>query len=393
MKLYEFEGKSLLQEVKIPTPIGDVAHNFEEAAIAADRIGYPVVVKSQVLQGGRGKAGAVKFARNQDGLSRCVHGLLGLKIGVEKVDRLLIEKQLSIAREFYLGISFDPQSAMPLLMLSPHGGMDIEAVAQQDPEKLIKKQLDPLARPSLDHMAAMASTIGLSGEMQVRVSDILLKLVGFYFQVEAITAEINPLIIDPQGKGWAADAKVEIDDAALFRSKAVEKLKRNRQIADPLEAEADAAGVSYVRLNNQGNIGLIAGGAGLGMATMDTVYFYGGLPANFLDLGGMATPEKTAAALEVVLKTPGVEGVFINAFGGINNCREMAEGLVKVIEERDPQQVIVVKMRGHSQDEGWSLLEAKNIPIVRHGTTEDGIVLLLEEMKQKGAGTGGHPDR
>lgn len=393
MKLYEFESKSLLQEAKIPTPVGDVVHNFEESAIAAEKIGYPVVVKGQVLQGGRGKAGAVKFAQNEDELSRCVNEMLTVQIGAERVDRLLIEKQLTIAREYYLGISFDPQSAMPLLMLSPHGGMDVEAVTQQDPEKLIKRQLDPLARPRLDHMAAMGATIGLGGEMLGQVSDILLKLVDFYFQFEAITAEINPLIIDPQGMAWAADAKVEIDDAALFRLKTFENLKRNRQIADPLVEKAKAAGVSYVRLNNQGNIGLIAGGAGLGMATMDTVYFYGGLPVNFLDLGGMATPEKTAAALRVVLKTPGVEGVFINAFGGINNCREMAAGIVDVIEELHPWQVIVVKMRGHSQDEGWSLLEAKNVPLVKHGTTEQGIILLLEELKQKGDRTGDHPDR
>ena len=147
--------------------------------------------------------------------------------------------------------------------------------------------------------------------------------------------------------------------------------------------------ISFVRLNNNGNIGLIAGGAGVGMATMDTVYFYGGVPANFLDLGGIATPEKTAAALKIVLKTPGVEGVFLNAFGGINNCREMAEGVVRVIEEINPPQVITVKMRGHSQDEGWSLLESKNIPVVKYGTTDEGIQLLLAEMKKKEAMAGG----
>ncbi len=390
MKLYEYEGKSLLQEMGIPTPDGSVAGNLKEAAIAAETLGYPVVVKGQVLQGGRGKAGAIQFAQNKDALIRSANEIRDMQIGTEKIDRLLIEKQMSIAQEIYLGISFDPQTAMPLLLFSTHGGVDIESVAKQRPYELIKKQLDPLETPTLQHMSAMALQIGLTGKTLVQVSEILLKLINCYFTHEAITAEINPLIIDPQGKAWAADAKVEIDDSALFRVKAVENFKRNKEIGDPLELEADAAGVSYVRLNNKGNIGLIAGGAGVGMATMDTVYFHGGVPANFLDLGGIATPEKTAAALKIVLKTPGVEGIFINAFGGINNCREMAEGIVQVIEELHPAQVITVKMRGHFQDEGWSLLEAKDIPIVKYGTTDEGILLLLDEMKKKGVIPGGH---
>jgi succinyl-CoA synthetase beta subunit len=393
MKLYEYEGKSLIQEMGIPTPDGSVASNLKEAAIAAEALGYPLVVKAQGLQGGRGKAGAIKFARNKDELVGCVNEILGMRLGAETIDRLLIEQQLPIAQEFYLGVSVDPQSAMPLLMISTHGGMDIESVAEQCPHQLIKKQLDPLETPRLHHMLAMVLQTGLSGKTLVRVSEILLKLVNCYFKHEAVTVEINPLIIDHKGKAWAADAKVEIDDSAIFRVKAVENFSRSQESGDPFETEAKAAGVSYVRLNHEGNIGLIAGGAGLGMATMDTVYFYGGIPANFLDLGGMATPEKTAAALNIVLKTPGVEGVFINAFGGINNCREMAKGIVRVVEEINPHQVIAVKMRGHSQDEGWALLEAKNIPVVKHGTTEEGIILLLEKMREKGVKTDGHPDR
>jgi succinyl-CoA synthetase beta subunit len=383
MKLYEYEGKSLLREMGIPTPDGSVAGNLKEATIAAETLGYPVVVKGQVLQGGRGKAGAIQFAQNKEALIRSANEIRDMQIGTEKIDRLLIEKQMSIAQEIYLGISFDPQTAMPLLLISTHGGVDIESVAKQRPHELIKKQLDPLETPTLQHMSAMALQIGLTGKTLVQVSEILLKLINCYFTHEAITAEINPLIIDPQGKAWASDAKVEIDDSALFRLKAVKHFRRKQEIEDPLEVEARAAGVSYVRLNNKGNIGLIAGGAGVGMATMDTVYFYNGVPANFLDLGGIATSEKTAAALKIVLKTPGVEGIFINAFGGINNCREMAQGIVKVIEELHPDQVITVKMRGHSQDEGWSLLEAKDIPIVKYGTTEEGILLLLDEMKKK----------
>ena len=390
MKLYEFEGKTLFREMGIPVPEGSVVGNLEEAALAAEPLGYPLVVKGQVLQGGRGKAGAVQITREKDTLIRIVSEIREMKVGAERIESLLIEKQMSIAQEIYLGISFDPQTAMPLLLISIHGGVDIESIAKKHPDEIIKKQLDPLEKPTLQQVEALARQIGLRDNTLEQVSEIILKLIKFYFSHEAITAEINPLIIDSRGKAWAADAKVEIDDAALFRLKSVEQFRRKQEIGDPLEAEAREAGVSFVRLKENGNIGLIAGGAGVGMATMDTVYFYGGVPANFLDLGGIATPEKTAAALKIVLKTPGVEGVFLNAFGGINNCREMAEGVVRVIEEINPSQVITVKMRGHSQDEGWSLLESKGIPIVKYGTTDDGIQLLLAEMKKKGAMPGGH---
>jgi len=383
MKLYEFEGKILFEKTGIPTPKGYIAVDIVEALKAAERIGYPMVVKSQLLRGGRGKAGGIKFAATPDELTRRVREILGMQIGSEKVDKLLIEEQLKVAREFYLGITFDPQTAMPLMMVSAHGGMDIEAVAKETPDEIFQKQLDPLQTYRLHHMLAMVQKIRLNQAALVKVAEILLKLVNCYFKYDAITAEINPLIIDKKGQVWAADAKMEIDDSALFRQSRIQNFERQESTVNLLELEAQAAGVSYVRLSEEGNIGLIAGGAGVGMATMDTVYHYGGVPANFLDLGGIATPEKTAAALKIVLKTPGVQGVFLNAFGGINNCREMAEGVVRVIEELNPPQTITVKMRGHSQEKGWALLADRDIPVVKYGTTEEGILLLLEEMEKR----------
>jgi len=383
MKLYEFEGKILFEKTGIPTPKGYIAVDIVEALKAAERIGYPMVVKSQLLRGGRGKAGGIKFAATPDELTRRVREILGMQIGSEKVDKLLIEEQLEVAREFYLGITFDPQTAMPLMMVSADGGMDIEAVAKETPDEIFQKQLDPLQTYRLHHMLAMVQKIRLNQAALVKVAEILLKLVNCYFKYDAITAEINPLIIDKKGQVWAADAKMEIDDSALFRQSRIQNFERQESTVNLLELEAQAAGVSYVRLSEEGNIGLIAGGAGVGMATMDTVYHYGGVPANFLDLGGIATPEKTAAALKIVLKTPGVQGVFLNAFGGINNCREMAEGVVRVIEELNPPQTITVKMRGHSQEKGWALLADRDIPVVKYGTTEEGILLLLEEMEKR----------
>ncbi len=384
MKLYEFEGKALFRRMDIPTPRGYVAGTLEETKKAGKELGFPVVVKSQVLGGGRGKAGGIRFAHDEDELIHLSRELLGTRCGDEKVEKLLIEEKLSISRELYMGITLDPQVSLPVLMLSGHGGMEVEELAQRFPRELFRKSLDPMEEQRPYHMMEMVLKTGLQGQEMVQVSTILLNLVKCYVAFEAVTAEINPLIIDSEGEVFAADAKLEIDDSALFRLKEVRSFKRNRKPGNSLEAEAMSAGVSYVRMNG-GNIGLIAGGAGLGMASMDMISAYGGRPANFLDLGGDATPSKTAAALRIVLKTPGVEGVLINAYGGINNCEAMAKGIIQVIEDLNPPQTVVVKMRGHSQEQGWALLEAGNVPIVKFGTTEEAVILLLEKMRKKGS--------
>jgi succinyl-CoA synthetase beta subunit len=356
MKLYEFEGKRLLSQMNIAVPHGEVAATCEAAIDIAARIGYPVVLKSQVLQGGRGKAHGIRFAQDPQELVGAYKALSNLTIGHERVAQILIEEKLTIVRELYSGITVDPKSAKPLLML-----------ALSKPFNLI-----PLVKRS-----------GLDGKPMVQVANLLEKLIRCYFDFEAITAEINPLVIDAAGKLIAADAKFDIDDAALFRQPQIAAFNRSETTENPFEREARAAGVSYVRLENQGFIGIISGGAGLGMATMDAVYHHGGVPSNFLDLGH-ATPEKTAAALRIVLKTPGVQGVFLNAYGGINNCEEMAKGVIAVINSLKPQEAIVVKMRGHSQKEGWALLAQRNIPIIKTGTTADGIELLKHAMQKKG---------
>jgi succinyl-CoA synthetase beta subunit len=384
MKLYEFEGKALFRKMDIPIPKGHVASTVEEAKKAGKELGFPMVVKSQVLGGGRGKAGGIRFAHDEEELIHLSREMLTTRCADEKVDKLLIEERLSIARELYAGITLDPQASLPVLMVSGHGGMDVEELAQRYPQELFRRSLDPTKPMMLHHMMEMSLKMGLKGKEMLRGSHILLNLVTCYVAFEALTAEINPLIIDRAGKAVAADAKVEIDDSALFRQREARDFKRNRKPEDSLEAEAEDAGVSYVRME-EGSIGLIAGGAGLGMASMDMISAHGGEPANFLDLGGNATPKKTAAALRIVLKTPGVEGVLINAYGGINNCEAMAKGIIRVIEELKPLQTVVVKMSGHSQEEGWALLEAGNIPIVKLGTTEEAVILLLEEMRKKGS--------
>jgi succinyl-CoA synthetase beta subunit len=390
MKLYEFEGKILLKESGIPVPRGGVVTTVEEARRVASTIGYPVAIKSQTLGGGRGKSGGIRFAGHEEALTREAGQLFSSGMDGEKIERLLIEEKISVAGEFYAGITLDPQQLQPLLMISPEGGMAIEEGAGQHPDRLFKRPLHPLETPSLAQMTDLAIRTGLQGEQLFRFADILLNLVQAYFRYEAITVEINPLILS-EGRGlFAADAKFELDDSALKRTKVVEMFVRKEEEMGPLEKEAQREGIAYVRMSG-GNIGLISGGAGLGMATMDMISIHGGRPANFLDLGGDATEEKTAAALRIVLKTPGVEGILMNAFGGINNCERMAKGIVRVVDELQPRHAMVVKMRGHSQDEGWALLESRQIPIVKLGTTEEAVLLLIEKMEEKGAGRSGHP--
>lgn len=382
MKLYEFEGKSLFRQMGIPTPAGRIAATVSEARAAAEELTFPLAIKSQVLHGGRGKAGGIKFAETVTELETCVEDLLSAGFSEESVSQVLIEEKLAIACEFYMGIALDPQESLPLLIFSSEGGVDIEKVSREMPTKLAKTYLDPLKRYRLYHMLDIIKRTGIRGGGVLPLAKILLNLVRCYFNCQAIIAEINPVVLDKSGRAIAADSKVEIDDSALSRVAHMGAFKREGDVLDPLEREARSAGVSYVGMGG-GDIGLIAGGAGLGMASMDTITAHGGKPANFLDLGGGATEEKTAAALRIVLKTPGVKGVFINLFGGINNCEKMAKGIVRVVDGQKPNQAIVVKMRGHSQDEGWALLKERNIPLITFGTTEEAVILLNEKMKEK----------
>ena len=388
MKLYEFEGKSLFRKAGIPTPKGDVAANATEARSIADRIGYPVVLKCQVLGGGRGKAGGIQFADTDSELMSIADRLFNMEIAGERVEKLLIEAKIASVKEFYAGITLDPQTLMPLLMISSQGGIDIETTAKTSPDQVFKQMLDPVKTYRLYHMVELTSQMGLSSEESVTVSKILLALIHCYFKFEAITVEINPLILSISGEIFAADSKFEIDDSGIFRVEEVKSFHRSETFDDPLEAEAKAAGLAYVRMPD-GNIGIISGGAGLAMASMDLVSILGGKPANFLDLGGGTTPERAASALKIVLNTPGVEGVFFNVFGGINNCEEMAKGIVRAIDEVNPSQTIIVKMRGYSQEAGWEILESRNVTVNKQGTTEEAIKQMLDAMgKRKGEGSG-----
>lgn len=382
MKLYEFEGKDVFRRMGIATPDGEPVGDASEIGAAAERIGCPVVIKAQLQRGGRGKSGLVRFAQSIEEAEAIARELLGTKVGEETITTLLVEKKLDIHRELYAGITFDYAANGPALLFSCLGGVDIESSAS-DPEGALRKlPLDPYHPPEIHQILNLCKQAGLSGPALRPAAETIRKLVSCYFHHDALTAEINPLVIDGNGRVYAADSKMELDDSAAFRRDPSLRAGDEEEKSDPYEADAMSQGLAYVRLGS-GNIGVIAGGAGLCMASMDMVAAAGGKPANFLDLGGGVSREKTAAALRMVLKTPGVEGVLMNVFGGINNCEVMANGIADVVHADSPRIPIVVKMRGHSQDEGWEILEKIGIPIVKYGTTEEAVSMLMAAVGRR----------
>jgi len=348
----------------------------QESVDAITTVGYPVVVKAQVLSGGRGKAGGVKIAANQAELVEHVERILGLTIQGEKTESVLLSERIEIDRELYAGVTFDPTNGVPVLMFSSSGGMDIEAVAKTAPEKVLKLHLAPTQPVRPFRILDLLRRSDLPSSLLPKVSQVIQKLIAAFYGTDATTAEINPLIVTPDGEVIAIDSKMVIDDSSLARQKMTPRFEGST----PLELQAKAAGLNYVQLN--GNIAVLGSGAGLAMATMDMISHYGASPACFLDTGGGISSEKMAAALRVCLATPGVEGVLVNAFGGINNCEWMGRGIANVIDADQPKVKILVKMRGHSQDEGWKLLEDRNIPVVKLGTTEEAVKQIVGLLKE-----------
>lgn len=402
----EFEGKELFKTWGIPVPAGFIATTPEEAQSAAERIcaangpgSGGVVLKAQVSSGGRGKAGLVRFAETPEQACETATALLNSALYREPVRVLLVEEKLDIEREYYVGITVNGASFRAEAILCGEGGTEIEEVARRDPARLIKLPLEP-RRPVPVHIAIAAmKEMGLREKALVQGADILRRLVDLFFDIEALTVEINPLVM-VRGRSRAvsgdvlvaADSKVILDDSAGFRRRLSFTAPGpanvpKRSASEELEEEAARYGLSYVRVDEDGDIGIIAGGAGLAMATVDMVAFHGGRPANFLDTGGGVTEEQMANAVKIVAKIPSVKGIIINVFGGINNCAVMARGIARALtdlgwQSESNRPPIVVKMRGHSQEEGWALLESFGVPLVKLGTTEEAVRLLLDRLSQ-----------
>jgi succinyl-CoA synthetase beta subunit len=350
--LYEHQGKELLARHGIPVSPGFVALSAEEARRAAATLGGPVVVKAQVLTGGRGKAGGVKLAAGPDEAFAHAGEILGLEIRGHRVERLWIESASEIAREYYLSVALDRGAAQALLMFTTEGGVEIEQVAAENPAALARVHVDPLEGYGAHHARELLTGVADDGEREqiVRVAESLYRC---FVECDATLCEINPLIVTPDGVVRALDAKVTIDDSALFRHPDLAEL-RDLSAGDPLEAFARERGVISVKLD--GSVGILGNGAGLSMATVDVVVVAGGRPANFCDLGGGGSAAGVVSALEVIARDPQVRSILFNIFGGITRCDEVARGILTALETAGLAVPIVVRLDGTNAEEGRSIL-------------------------------------
>jgi succinyl-CoA synthetase beta subunit len=352
--LYEHQGKELFARFGIPTGEGRVAHTPEEARAGAEALGGGrVVVKAQVLAGGRGKAGGVKVADGPADAEEKARGILGLDIKGHVTRRVWVEKAISIDKEYYFSITFDRGAKANLFMLSTMGGMDIEAVAVDHPDKLARLHLDPAIGLEPFFVRRLLYAAGVPKEEHKGVGDVIAKAFEMYQSSDAMLVEVNPLVVTGEGAIVAADAKVTIDDNALFRHPDIADM-RDTAAADPQEQMARERHVTYVKLD--GTIGILGNGAGLVMSTLDVVDQVGGTPANFLDVGGGADADKIVTALEVILSDPKVKAILFNIFGGITRCDEVAKGILAALEQLDIDVPIVVRLDGTNDVEGRQLL-------------------------------------
>ncbi len=354
MDLYEYQGKQLFARFGIPVSDGRFVTTPEAARQAAEEIGGPVVVKAQVLTGGRGKAGGIKLAANPDEAEARAREILGLDIRGHVVRRLWVESASDIAKEYYLSITFDRGVKQPLFMFTTQGGVDIEEVAEQHPDALVRLHVDPLEgfQPYQGRRLVYGAGIEDPGE-QGQIAAIVGKLYDAFVGTDALLCEINPLIVTPEGEVKALDSKFTVDDNALYKHPDIAEM-RDVEAADPLEQLAREKHVTYVKLD--GEVGILGNGAGLVMSTLDVIALAGGRPANFCDLGGGGDAEGVVDALEVITRDEQVKAIFFNIFGGITRCDEVARGILAALERMTIEHPIVVRLDGTNAEEGRRIL-------------------------------------
>ena len=354
MDLYEYEGKQRFKRFGIPVSDGRLAVSPEEARAAAEEVGGQVVVKAQVLTGGRGKAGGVKLADDPADAERKARDILGLDIRGHVVEKVWIERASEIAKEYYLSVTFDRGAKRPLLMFTTQGGVEIEEVAANDPDALVRLHIDPLEgfQPWVARRLVYGAGVADPSE-QKQIAAIVEQLYRCFVESDAMLCEINPLIVTPDGEVKALDSKFTVDDSALYRHPDIAEL-RDTSAADPLEAFAREKGVTYVKLD--GTVGILGNGAGLSMSTVDVVVTAGGKPANFCDLGGGGDAEGVVDALEVITRDPQVKSIFFNIFGGITRCDEVARGILEALHRIEIDVPIVVRLDGTNAEEGLRIL-------------------------------------
>jgi succinyl-CoA synthetase beta subunit len=359
VKLHEYQSKRIFAQHGIPIPRGDVAGTPEEARTIAKELAGPVIIKSQVLVGGRGKAGGIKVARDPAEAETLAKQILGMDIKGLTVDRILVDEAADIKEEIYLGIVIDRALQRPVIIASAEGGVEIEEIAKTNPEAIIRLPVDPETGLQDYHARDLAFSLGLRRSFINQFVQIVKGLYQSFLQSDASLAEINPLVVTGGERLLAVDGKIVLDDNALFRHPHLAEL-RNQQEESPAEREARQAGLSYVKLD--GEIGCMVNGAGLAMATMDIIKHYGAEPANFLDIGGGAKAEKVAAALRIILSDPKVKAVLFNIFGGITRCDEVARGILTALEEVKTGVPMVARLVGTNEEEGRQILAEANFP-------------------------------
>lgn len=354
MDLFEYQGKQYFARYGIPVSAGGAADTVSEAVAQAEKAGYPVVIKAQVQVGGRGKAGGIKLAANADEARLHASNILGMDIRGHIVHRVWVEHASDIKKEYYASFTLDRSAKKHLGMVSARGGVDIEQVAEEDPDAIARLHIDPVDGLSAEAASQLVANAGLDEEARAGAADILLKLYRCYVEGDADLVEINPLILTPDGRVHALDAKVTLDDNAAFRHPEWDEF-RGTQVVDEREKLAREQGLQYIGLT--GSVGIIANGAGLAMSTLDVVNQVGGAAANFLDIGGGASAEVMASALEVVNADSTVRSIFINIFGGITKGEDVANGIVQALGRVELKSPIVIRLDGTNADQGRAILK------------------------------------
>jgi succinyl-CoA synthetase beta subunit len=389
MKVHEYQAKALLARFGVAVPRGEVTDSPADAREIAKRLGGRAVVKAQIHAGGRGKGGGVRLAKDPEEAHDLAKTILGMTLvtpqtgpGGRVVHKVLVEEALDIARELYLGITLDRSRGLPVVMASRSGGMEIEEVAADDPQAIVREAVDPSTGMFPYQARGLSFALGLSGESFRKGVAFMQALFRAYMETDASLAEINPLLVTKQGDVFALDAKMNFDDNALFRHPEIREM-RDLSEEDPLEVEASRFGLNYIKLD--GNVGCMVNGAGLAMGTMDLVKLAGGEPANFLDVGGGANEEQVKNAFRIILSDPNVKAVLINIFGGIMRCDIIAKGVVAAVREMGLSIPVVVRLEGTNVDQGKAILRESGLKITPADGLADAATKVVTAAKAAGA--------
>ncbi|MCT9096546.1 ADP-forming succinate--CoA ligase subunit beta [Haloarchaeobius sp. HME9146] len=376
MKLHEYQAKQVFADAGIPTPDSTLADSVEDVVAAAEEIGYPVAVKAQVQVGGRGKAGGIKLAEDEDEAREAAESILGMDLKGFHVDSVLVEEAVDFVNELYVGVTMDRGEGKPVAMVSTKGGVDIEQVAEEDPDAIVREHVDPSFGMHPYQARKAVYDAGVERDVAMDVASVLRTLYTLWDDKDGADAEINPLMITSDREVIAADAVMNIDEDALFRQPELSEMEEEAAAGgDELERKADEYGFDYVRLD--GNVGIIGNGAGLVMTTLDLVDYYGGSPANFLDIGGGAKAERVTNALDMVFSDENVDAVVFNIFGGITRGDEVAKGINEALEQFDEiPKPVVVRLAGTNAEEGMEILNKELVTV--EATLEDAVQRTVE---------------